>query len=351
MSKPSRAMSVRKRPSGPTRSGTCAGGSAGLASTRTRCSPTARLGIARARRTASAAPGLATIRLAAERMPVRCAISTASLTASARPKSSAVTISRLMRRLPVGAQEGEELDAFAQAALHHLRAPDHLADDRGDLGRAEIEAAVEVLHRVEDLAVAETRIVQRRDLHAALVDQLGVLGVEPAVLHRLLVQERARIRRGERDLDGVWVDLGGEADRLLDRLLRFPGEPQDEGAVDRDAELVAILGEALGHVDQHALLDVVQDLLVARLVADQQKPQAVVAHHLERLAPHIGLGVARPGDAELAQLLCDRLGARRVIGEGVVVEEELLHLRERLHGIADLVNHVADAAGAIAMTA
>ena len=87
------------------------------------------------------------------------------------------------------------------------RAAHHLADDRGDLGGAEIELLVEVLDRVEDLGVAEMRIVQRRDLHAVVVDQLGVVVVEPAVLHRLLVEERARIGRGERDLDGVRVDL------------------------------------------------------------------------------------------------------------------------------------------------
>ena len=56
-----------------------------------------------------------------------------------------------------------------------------------------------------------------------------------------------------------------------------PGRPEDEGAVDLDAELVAVLGEALRHVDQHALLDVVQDLLVAGLVADHEQPAAVVA--------------------------------------------------------------------------
>ena len=143
------------------------------------------------------------------------------------------------------------------------------------------------------------------------------------------------------------------ANRIVSSIVSLvsPGRPEDEGAVDGDPELVAILGEALGDVDQHALLDVVQDLLVAGLVADEQQAQAVVAHDLERLARHIGLGVARPGDAELAQLLGDRLGARRVVGEGVVVEEELLHLRERRFGPAYLVDHVADAARAIAMPA
>ncbi len=45
------------------------------------------------------------------------------------------------------AQEVKELDAFAQPPLHHLRTADHLADDRGDLAGAEIEAPVKFLDR------------------------------------------------------------------------------------------------------------------------------------------------------------------------------------------------------------
>ena len=89
------------------------------------------------------------------------------------------------------------------------------------------------------------------------------------------------------------------------------------------------LGEAARDVDAHALSDVVKDLLVAAFVTDEQEPQAVVAHHFQRIARHVGLGVARPGDAQLAQFARDRLGARPVVREGVVVEEELPHLRER----------------------
>ena len=133
--------------------------------------------------------------------------------------------------------------------------------------------------------------------------------------------------------------------------LRLARQAEDEGAVDGDAELVAILGEALGDLDAHALLDVVQDLLIAGFVADEQQPQAVVPQHLQRLARHIGLGVAGPGDAELAELAGDRLGARQIVGEGVVVEEELLHLREGLLRPGDLLDHMADAAGAVAMAA
>ena len=124
--------------------------------------------------------------------------------------------------------------------------------------------------------------------------------------------------------------LRGEVDGLLDRLLGLAGQAEDEGAVDLDAELVAILGELLGDLDAHALLDVVQDLLVAALVADEQQAQAIVAQHFQRLARDIRLGVAGPDDAELAEFFRDGFSARKVIGEGVVVEEELLDLRERL---------------------
>jgi hypothetical protein len=58
------------------------------------------------------------------------------------------------------------------------------------------------------------------------------------------------------------VDFLGEGDRLPDRLLRLAGQAHDERAVDDDAEVAAILGEPLGDVDPHALLDVVQDLLI-----------------------------------------------------------------------------------------
>jgi len=45
-----------------------------------------------------------------------------------------------------------------------------------------------------------------------------------------------------------------------------------------DAEVAAVGGEPPGPLDPQALLDVDEDPLVARLVADEQQPQAVVAH-------------------------------------------------------------------------
>ena len=116
------------------------------------------------------------------------------------------------------------------------------------------------------------RVVQRSDLDAAVVDEFRVRRIQPAVFEGLLVEECARIGRRQRDLNRVRIDAIGEADRLLDGFEGFSRQSQDERAVDGNAQLVAILGESLGHVNSHAFLDVVKDLLVSRLVADQKQP-------------------------------------------------------------------------------
>ena len=87
------------------------------------------------------------------------------------------------------------------------------------------------------------------------------------------------------------------------------------------------------------------------LVADEQQPQAVVLHHLQRLIGDIGLGIAGPGQAKLADFLRERLGARQIVGERVVVEEELLHLWEGRLRPCQFLDDVADAAHAITMAA
>ena len=89
--------------------------------------------------------------------------------------------------------------------------------------------------------------------------------------------------------------------------------------------------------------------MVTCLVAHQQQAQPVVAHDFERLARHICLGVTRPGHAELAQFARDRFGARAVVGEGVVVEEEFLDLRKIALRLTNFLDHMTDTADAIAV--
>ena len=118
-----------------------------------------------------------------------------------------------------------------------------------------------------------------------------------------------------------------------------------------DSQLVTVPGEAARELDAHPFLDVVEDLLVACFVADKQQAQAVVAKDLERVSRNIGLGVARPRDAQLPQLSCDRLCTRQIVGESIVVEEKLLRLRKGLLRPADFVDEMADTARSVAMPA
>src|SRR6185369_9819589 len=73
------------------------------------------------------------------------------------------------------AQELQELDALAHAAPQHGRALQHLPHELGDLARPEEERAVELLLHLEDLAVREVRVLERRDLEAVGGDQLSRL--------------------------------------------------------------------------------------------------------------------------------------------------------------------------------
>src|SRR6202167_5904564 len=157
-----------------------------------------------------------------------------------------------MGRLTAVAQERKELKPFAQAAAHHLRS------NGGNFRRAEVKTPVEILHRMENLGVRQVRIMQRRHLDAVGVDQLGVLLVEPAVLQRLAVKFGAGIRRGQRDLNGMGIDLAGEANGFLDGFAALAGKPENKRAVNGETELVAILSEAPGDLNAHALADVVQ---------------------------------------------------------------------------------------------
>ena len=54
-------------------------------------------------------------------------------------------------------------------------------------------------------------------------------------------------------------------------------QADDERAMHLDAQLLAVRHELAGHVQLDALLDAVQDLLIAGLEADEQQAQAVVA--------------------------------------------------------------------------
>ena len=95
----------------------------------------------------------------------------------------------------------------------------------------------------------------------AFVDHLGVCH-HKAVFYSVFVEFSSRVGVRHRNLDGLDIKFFGEVDGLADRLSRFPGQAQNEVAVDDQAQLVTILGELAGTLDGGPLLDILQDLLV-----------------------------------------------------------------------------------------
>src|SRR5438876_3289183 len=101
-------------------------------------------------------------------------------------------------------EKAQELHALAEPAAQHRAVARHLGGDREDLAGTEVEAAVELLERGEDLGAAQVRVAEDARLHAAGIHQGVVL--QPAARLRLAVQGGARIRRRQRDLDRVRID-------------------------------------------------------------------------------------------------------------------------------------------------
>src|SRR5256712_4845054 len=96
-------------------------------------------------------------------------------------------------------EKAQELHALAEPAAQHRAVARHLGGDREDLAGTEVEAAVELLERGEDLGAAQVRVAEDARLHAAGIHQGVVL--QPAARLRLAVQGGARIRRRQPDLD------------------------------------------------------------------------------------------------------------------------------------------------------
>src|SRR5439155_19026534 len=98
--------------------------------------------------------------------------------------------------------------ALGKAAAADRGVRRHLPEEPEDLPRPEVEAPVEALDRREDLRARQVRVAEHAGLHTARVHELVAL--EPAVLDRLLVERRSRVRRRQRHLERIGIDLARE---------------------------------------------------------------------------------------------------------------------------------------------
>ena len=93
-----------------------------------------------------------------------------------------------------------------------------------------------------------------------------------------------------------------------------------------------------------ALLDVLEDLRIAGLEADDEQAAAGFLHGLEGVVIGGDARGAAPGEAEGLELFAELDGAGLLDVEGVVVEEELLDFREVLLGPFEFGGHVVGGA-------
>src|SRR6516165_2148035 len=110
--------------------------------------------------------------------------------------------------------------------------------------------------------------------------------------------------------------------------------------MDDEPKLVAVLGELARAFDRRAFLDVLQNLRITRLVADDQQAAARLLHGLERLVISGDARSAGPRQAQRFQLGAEFDGARLLDIEGVVVEKEFLYVRPVRLNLSHLCGNV-----------
>jgi len=110
--------------------------------------------------------------------------------------------------------------------------------------------------------------------------------------------------------------------------------------VDGETEFVAVACKVARTLNGGALLDVLEDLRVARLKANDKQAAAGLAHGLERFVVGGDARSAGPGEVERLQLFTELDGANLLDVEGVVVEEELFDFGEVLLGPLKLGSNI-----------
>ena len=95
--------------------------------------------------------------------------------------------------------------------------------------------------------------------------------------------------------------------------------------MDPDPQLAAVLHKFPRGLEVQALLNPVQDLLVAGFEANKQKPQSIIPELTEGFVVEVRPRVARPGQFKLLHAFGDFDRARPVDGKGVIVKHPFAH--------------------------
>src|SRR5579883_579499 len=280
MRSPWRTGSDGKRPSGATRAGMRSGGRVGRPSTKVRCSPTPSRGMARVRATASAAAGSPTMRLAQVRIPCRWARSTASLTASSSPKSSAVTMRRLGKRAPMPADPGS---SRARPRERPERQAASASDQGAVLGDGEDlpapdDAAADIARHpdgeAEGIAQRHQPSMCRTTLLQAAMDEAPQSESQDEQRQHQEPRRSAGPQRAETGHDRQ--RMGHDAAEMADGLRRADGSRPAQLAPHERAEILGDDGPGDGAAQHDAIAaggdELAQHVIVRELICERLEP-------------------------------------------------------------------------------
>src|SRR5581483_9030124 len=205
--------------------------------------------------------------------------------------------------------------------------------------RPEVVLVVKTMHRVEDFFGGQARILNVGQLMSAFIDHL-VVGHHESVFHGVIVELGAGISVRHGHLYGFHVKFFGKRDCVVNRLAGFTRQSQDEITVDDQPELVTVLGELPRPLDRRALLDVLENLLIARFIADDEQTASRLLHRLKRFKVCGDARCTRPGQVERFQFSAQINGARLLDIESVVVEEKFFYLGPIFLGLRHFSSHI-----------
>src|SRR5258707_12649536 len=171
--------------------------------------------------------------------------------------------------LALGAQAEVRL-GLLEYALALVAVENPLAHNAPRRLRTEVVFAVEALHPLDQLGFFQNARIDHVGKLMALL--IGHLDAHQVVVLRVVVELGSGIGVADGYLDGFHVQTFGEIDGVAQCVAGFARQTHDEIAVLREAQAVGVLGEALGPFDGGALLDVVQNLLVAQFLAHDRRP-------------------------------------------------------------------------------
>src|SRR5262247_681160 len=125
----------------------------------------------------------------------------------------------------------------------------------------------------------------------------------------------------DRDLEGFRVQLLGICDCLTDRFARFTRQSDDEISMDPDARAFAVLDKLQSALCSDSFLDILEDLFISGLEADNEKSAAGIPHDPQGLVIEMGTRCARPLEFERFQGFAHLDHSLWIEGESIVVEE------------------------------